>query len=463
MASLENHGAALEDQLVPGLNFKIGPGSNYVLERKNVSFYPQGSNIYSTSNGQRVLRISLNSDQAWGDPSTGFLFFRCNNRDTTAQTSTAITRVEPLGMGHVFFKSGRLLLNGQVAEQIDDFGRAYELLSRLSPETAQKQYAAMSFGLQKPYPEDSADLRSVCRIPPGKSKTIAMPLGLFGIWGQHRFLPFSACNMVLELTLQDPALCCRGGTSTSGSVTTTFTQTNVDLDMFVLKMDTLVLDSQLQEEYNRMLLTKTLPISYKTWHHTSYAQTGNSSEVSVAFQRSVSRLCTVFVTFFSTSATPSVNQECNYFPHVEGQIDSIIPPDADHPLFTTDVTDDSKAVQWEFVCDGTRYPSSPCLTTVEAYTALVRALGFAGQTSHSIAIGGKAYETTDFCICENFEKVIGSALSGKNLRGGSQLLLHLKNMVHSGMIETDKITKIFLLCQFDAIAELSAQGVTILE
>ena len=460
MASLENHSAALEDQLIPGLNFRVGPGSGYVLERRNVSFYPQGSNIYSTANGQRVLRISLNSDQAWGDPSTGYLIFRVNNRDTTAQTSTAITRVEPLGMGHVFFKSGRLLLNGQVAEQIDDFGRAYELLNRLSPEVAQKQYAAMSFGLQKPYPEDSADLRAVCRLPPGKGKTIAMPLGIFGIWGQHRFLPLQACNMVLELTIQDPALCCRGGTSTDGTVTTTYKST-VDLDMFVLKMDTLVLDSQLQEEYNRMLLTKTLPISYKTWHHTSYAQTGNASEVSIAFQRSVSRLCTVFVTFYSVSTNAAQKQEVNYFPHVEGEIDNLA--DSDHPLFSTDVTDDSKAVTYEFVCDGTRYPTSPVLTTIEAYTALVRSLGFAGQTSHSIALGGKAYETTDFVICENFEKVIGSALSGKNLRGGSQLLLHLKNMVHSGMAETDKITKIFLLAQFDAIAELSAQGVTILE
>ena len=210
-----------------------------------------------------------------------------------------------------------------------------------------------------------------------------------------------------------------------------------------------------------MLLTKTLPISYKTWHHTSYAQTGNASEVSIAFQRSVSRLCTVFVTFYSVSTNAAQKQEVNYFPHVEGEIDNLA--DSDHPLFSTDVTDDSKAVTYEFVCDGTRYPTSPVLTTIEAYTALVRSLGFAGQTSHSIALGGKAYETTDFVICENFEKVIGSALSGKNLRGGSQLLLHLKNMVHSGMAETDKITKIFLLAQFDAIAELSAQGVTILE
>jgi len=92
-------------------------------------------------------------------------------------------------------------------------------------------------------------------------------------------------------------------------------------------------------------------------------------------------------------------------------------PGSWHPLLTTDVTDDSKAVQYEFVCDGTRYPTAPVATTPEAYTALVRLLRFAGQTSHSIAIGGKSYDTTDFVICEIFERIIGSALSGQ-IEGG---------------------------------------------
>ena len=198
-----------------------------------------------------------------------------------------------------------------------------------------------------------------------------------------------------------------------------------------------------------MLLTKSIPISMKSWHHTSYSQSGNADSVSIAMQRSVSRLCTVLVSFMSATSSTDTLKEVNYFPHVEGQLDSA--GDADHPLVTTDITSDTKAIQYEFVIDGQRYPTSPVTTTVEAYSQLVKGLGMAGQTSHSVAIGGRYYETLDFCILQDFEKVLGSALSGKNLRGGSQLLLHLKGMAPTGLPAGDKIVKVFLAAQFDTI------------
>jgi hypothetical protein len=59
---------------------------------------------------------------------------------------------------------------------------------------------------------------------------------------------------------------------------------------------------------------------------------------------------------------------------------------------------------------------------------------------------------------------LGAAMSGKNLRGGSQLLLNLKNMAPAGIPTTDRITKIFMAVQYDVVLELSAAGgVTILE
>ena len=42
-------------------------------------------------------------------------------------------------------------------------------------------------------------------------------------------------------------------------------------------------------------------------------------------------------------------------------------------------------------------------------------------------------------------------------------MVHLKGMIKPDMLETDKVTKIFLLAQASMIAEISAQGVTILE
>jgi len=458
--ALENYASALSDQLIPNLDFKSGPGSSYILDRRNISIYPQGSNIYSNATGTRVVRISLQADQSWLDPSSAYLYFRVVNNDTTAQTPTAITRCEPLGQAHVFFKSARLLLQGQVAEDLQDFGRTFEQLLRLSDPQYQKQLAGMSFGIRDHDPENTSDLRHVRRFPPGGSKTVAMPLSVFGLFSQHRFLPAAFCNMVLEFTVQDPSLVCRAGTSSNAGVTTTY-NSNISMDSFVLKVDAITLDSQLQESYNQMLLTRTIPLSYKTLISTSYAQTGNSNDVSITFSRALSRLCTVWISFFSVSSDPNLKKEVNYFPHVEGGLDSL--SQTDHPLFSDDVVQDSKAISVEMTINGERFPTSPAMYTTEQYVRAILSLGYSGQTSHSLGIAGPYYETEDFQIIENFEKHIGTELSGKSLRGGSQLLVHLKNLVKSGMPDHDKITKIFLLAQASMIAEISAQGVTILE
>jgi len=463
MATLENHAAALQDQLIPGLNFSHGNSSSYVTARNNISIYPQGSNRYSAQ-GTRTIRIAINSDANWIDPASIVLYYRLNNKDATTQQPTAVTRMEPLGGPHIFIQRLRVLCQGQLVEQIDDYNRLYEFMVRQTSEDYQRQYAAMGFGLKTATPSDYTHLRGARRIRPGDGKTVGMPI-LCGLFQQHRFLAAQYMNLVLELTVADAADVCRGGSVVDGTVTTTFTNSAYDISDVILKCDSITLDSQLQEEYAKKLLSSTISYSMKCMHHTNYSQTGNEDSLTIAMSRSLSRLCTVFVTFFSVSPDTNLNKECNYFPHTQGQIDSLNPVDATHPLYGLDATPDSHGIQYEFVCDGIRYPTTPVLTTVEAYANCVRALGLSGQTSHSFGVTGRAYESNDcFCIIENFEKVLGTAMSGKNLRGGSQLLLNLKNMAPSGIPTADKITKVFLAVQYDCILELSAAGgVTILE
>ena len=61
------------------------------------------------------------ADSSFIDPSSAVLFFDVNNNGTTAQTSTAITRVQTLGQAHVLFSCVRLLMQGQVVEDIFKF------------------------------------------------------------------------------------------------------------------------------------------------------------------------------------------------------------------------------------------------------------------------------------------------------------------------------------------------------
>ena len=140
-----------------------------MTERRGISLYAQGSNIYSSSSGTRVVRIPINAESSVIDPSSAILFFRVNN-DSTTQTSINITRMQCLGQAHVLFKSARILLQGQVAEEIQDFGRVYEQILRLTDPQYQNQYAAQSLGLQDTSPEDYFDLRQARKLKHGTSK-----------------------------------------------------------------------------------------------------------------------------------------------------------------------------------------------------------------------------------------------------------------------------------------------------
>ena len=63
----------IEDKLIDGLSFKMNPGASYIVDRRSVTFHPQGSNIYKPSSGTKLIRILLTGDN-WLDVST-FRFF----------------------------------------------------------------------------------------------------------------------------------------------------------------------------------------------------------------------------------------------------------------------------------------------------------------------------------------------------------------------------------------------------
>ena len=56
----------VEDRLIDGLSFKLAPEASYITDRRSVTFHPQGSNIYSSLNGDKLSRIVCAGD-SWLD------------------------------------------------------------------------------------------------------------------------------------------------------------------------------------------------------------------------------------------------------------------------------------------------------------------------------------------------------------------------------------------------------------
>ena len=75
--------SGIEDKLIDGLSFKMQPGASYVVDRRSVTYHPQGSNIYTPSAGAKLIRILLTGDNGL-DPSTLRVMFTLNNDETDA-------------------------------------------------------------------------------------------------------------------------------------------------------------------------------------------------------------------------------------------------------------------------------------------------------------------------------------------------------------------------------------------
>ena len=71
-----------EDYLIDSFQLKIPPGASYVTDRRSVSFFCAGSNIYKSNSGAKVIRISITGD-GWLDPSTIRMLYTLVNNDAS--------------------------------------------------------------------------------------------------------------------------------------------------------------------------------------------------------------------------------------------------------------------------------------------------------------------------------------------------------------------------------------------
>ena len=92
---METYINPIEDVLVDGLTYKMGPGASYITNRRSVTFYPQGSNVYSSTAGVKLVKMTIAGDE-YLDPSTFRIFFDLNNLGARG------TSVRPLSGPHIF-------------------------------------------------------------------------------------------------------------------------------------------------------------------------------------------------------------------------------------------------------------------------------------------------------------------------------------------------------------------------
>jgi len=283
---MEAQAQAIEDHLIDSLQFNLKPGASYVTARRSVTFFPQGGNDYKP-NGVRVIKINLTGDQ-WLDPSTVKLFFTVKNN-----SETQALRAKVPG-GHVFFRRCRVLIGGQIAEDIDNYNRTHQMFHVLTPGERRINDFVEGFGMDSEAVQtlDHNELTKPKSIPANGQITIGFT-PLVGLFRQNKYLPIRYSPIQIELEVVNRAVDALFG----GSLVVGDTDKSEDFSLqdVQLKCDLVDLDDTLDNEYTQFLLDGSiLPIHFTALTTGSQIITNYKTDLHIS--RSLTSLQAVFVT-----------------------------------------------------------------------------------------------------------------------------------------------------------------------
>ena len=375
---------SVEDYLIDGLSFKLNPGASYVADRRSVSYFPSGSNIYQSGSGARVIRLNL-TGEGWLDPSTVRVTYTLVNNETT---TTKILR--PLSGAWSFFRRARCLVGGAIVDDVDYYNRVHEMLHILTSKANRDNDSIEGFGARwddddhwnkKWAPEYGAVVKG------GSSRAVSFK-PLFGLLNQSKYIPLMWSPLMFEFEVVNDATDAIVGTGD------TFTDANTSkvwqIQDIRVVCDLVTLDSALQNSYAEHVLSgKPLPINYGSY--VTQFQSLSSSDFAVSVTRAVSRLKSVFINFDGgrnqSSDEGLFHRSFNTFMG---------------PMNGTDYVngeyDYNKELQWQLQIGSKMFPEYPCRSMAETFYQLKKALGIHGSAFHSVAITDEQYRNDHFII-----------------------------------------------------------------
>ena len=123
--SLETHIAGSEDRLIDGLHLSGRNTASYITARRAATFAPSSAAAWPA---RGLIRFNLADHSGWLDAGTLRLIFTISNNHMTSTLD--LVGASPATM----LRRLRIIANGSaVVEDIEDYGRLYQLFSELLP------------------------------------------------------------------------------------------------------------------------------------------------------------------------------------------------------------------------------------------------------------------------------------------------------------------------------------------
>ena len=436
---------SVDDALIDSLSFKLSNSASYITDRKSVTFWPTGSNIYKTNSGTKVIRFVLTNDN-WLDPSTVRVMFNLVNND-----SDSAKRLRTISGAWSFFRRMRLMCQGTLIEDFD-YNRTCEMFEVLTSLHNRDNDDIENFGYRADTVQPNAT-HSVDTLPgiPGSShQTVGFKL-CSGLLNQPKMLPLKYMPLTIELELVNDANDAVVTPGVDAIFTTANTSNDWQLENVQLKCDICHLDNSLQNNYDSHLLSgKSLPINFNTYVTQSQAITGQ--DVGVSLNRAITRLKSIFVTFYQTTNINGVqvHKEFNDF---------------NHPMdnATDGKYDKGYELEYQIQIGSKLFPEYPVRSISESFAQLKKCLGILGSNFHSVSISPLQYRNNKFIIGCDTEKALQAGFTGLNTRQGDLLSIKVKAMDKSVLTAAKMPDTMYVVLHSDQIMEISDAGVQVFD
>jgi hypothetical protein len=402
--------ASAPSSLVDSLDFSLGSTSQYVTSRTQTQYNASGGSSYGT--GQtKEMRFHLASESGWVDPQSIRIQFKIKNTTSNAHALVAATSIPSCVFDRLVLKIG-----GQVAEDINAFGRVSSMFQQLMTNHAVADLEAEGFKAKNGTNSLAKD--ASCRV-------LLKPMS--GLLSQNKMISLKMCaGITLDLHCADIEDFVVGG---AGAIPDAYLITEP-----VLLCDIIELDSALQEQYVSFVLTQNpLPVVYSQWIVTEQSLVAGTPTFSINLARGCSRLQSVFWCLREHAASATHPKAINFFR-----------PNANDDF------------QWSVRIGAKKFPLSPVTGFAESRSKLGQAAGLSSSNCFSLLPDATAYANRSFVAGVDCEKIVGSAFSGLDTRGGDLVSIECR-----GFTGDSSMITVALLCQ--CVLNIRDSGVDVLQ
>ena len=320
------------DVMINNLNFGLPQTSQYITDRRQVNYFPSGSNVYAPNAGNKNIRFYISGEaNQYLDLSSVRLFAYLQNTD-----GTRAKFLRPLGGLHSFFQRYRATVGGQMVQDIVEYNRHCELFKSFKSKDVNEMddiessanpsydddYHKYANGLDNflqingtgdgtnYYPNGDhneygrVDFRhtrhSLSGIPGANSKVRLSHKPVCGLMESSYYLPLRFAPLELEFTIvsdgTEPVVVPQGNGTTQTDKNGYYfqdgnTSTSWEINNVIIRADVITLDNTVDNNITKHLLEgQSLKLIVPQYHTITQTFNTGGGEINMNIVKSASKL-----------------------------------------------------------------------------------------------------------------------------------------------------------------------------